>query len=427
MKTKQAVFDGYREDVMANKQSTRLLSLAALISVGYLLLLPTLVSAASVDIARTGQTTCYNEQGQVIDCTGTGQDGESRNGVAWPDPRFTDNGDGTITDNLTGLTWLRDTECIGRRKWAEALDAVNVLASGSCGLTDGSVARDWRMPNYLELISIANLGAASSIAWFESIGFINLEGFGYYSSTTSTQDHSSVLGYQFRDRFSGSQLKSGGYQTWPVKGVSTGPAKVWKTGQTTCHGVTRDSIIPCTGTGQDGEHQAGEPQPDTRFVDNADGTVTDNLTGLIWLQNIDCFGPRTWSDALTDSNNLADGACGLTDGSKAGDWRLPNPLEVVSLVDYSQLPPMLTAGHPFTNFTYKTHWTSATWPASTIYGYAGGPASRGTYSNAQKSEAEWIVSWPVRGGNVIDIPELIFADDFESEPDETISPVPESE
>jgi hypothetical protein len=33
-------------------------------------------------------------------------DGEIRAGVAWPTPRFTDNGDGTATDNLTGLTWL---------------------------------------------------------------------------------------------------------------------------------------------------------------------------------------------------------------------------------------------------------------------------------------------------------------------------------
>ena len=47
--------------------------------------------------------------------------------------------------------------------------------------------------------------------------------------------------------------------------------------------------------------------PDTRFIDNADGTVTDNLTGLVWLQNASCFGPRIWWDALLDANNLAGG------------------------------------------------------------------------------------------------------------------------
>ena len=32
-----------------------------------------------------------------------GRDGEYRAGVAWPSPRFTDNGNGTVTDNLTGV------------------------------------------------------------------------------------------------------------------------------------------------------------------------------------------------------------------------------------------------------------------------------------------------------------------------------------
>jgi hypothetical protein len=54
-------------------------------------------------VAKTGQTRCYNESGTTIKCTGTGQDGEYRKGVASPTPRFTDNGDGTVTDHLTGL------------------------------------------------------------------------------------------------------------------------------------------------------------------------------------------------------------------------------------------------------------------------------------------------------------------------------------
>ena len=43
------------------------------------------------------------------------------------------------------------------------------------------------------------------------------------------------------------------------------------------------------------------------FIDNRDGTVLDNLTGLLWLKNANCFGrPRTWQEALDDANNLAD-------------------------------------------------------------------------------------------------------------------------
>ena len=50
--------------------------------------------------------------------------------MAWPNPRFTDNSDGTVTDNLTGLIWLKDANCFGDRTWISALSDANGLASG---------------------------------------------------------------------------------------------------------------------------------------------------------------------------------------------------------------------------------------------------------------------------------------------------------
>jgi hypothetical protein len=44
--------------------------------------------------------------------------------VAWPEPRFQDNEDGTITDRLTGLIWLKDAACFEPDTWTAALDAV---------------------------------------------------------------------------------------------------------------------------------------------------------------------------------------------------------------------------------------------------------------------------------------------------------------
>ena len=69
--------------------------------------------AGTVNLPRTGQTKCYDEAGTEIPCAGTGQDGEIQAGVAWPEPRFTDNGDGTMTDNLTGLKWTKNSEPSG--------------------------------------------------------------------------------------------------------------------------------------------------------------------------------------------------------------------------------------------------------------------------------------------------------------------------
>lgn len=402
---------------MFRRQSFWCTPLATVLVMNFLLLLTSLASAATVDLPRTGQTTCYNQAGVVIDCSGTGQDGEYQNGIAWPDPRFTNNGDGTITDNLTGLTWLQDTECIGRIEWSDALGSVNVLANGSCGLTDGSVAGDWRMPNYFELMSISNLGVDNALPWLESFGFTNLQAYVYWSSTSLSglYAHDKVYTYQFRDRFSSSTYKTFSYQTWPVKGVSSGPAKVLKTGQTNCFSDTGDEIA-CAGTGQDGEHQAGAPLPDPRFVDNTDGTVTDNLTGLTWLQDTNCFGGRAWESALSDANGLADGACGLTDGSTAGSWRLPNALEIISLSDYSQPYPMLSAGHPFTNLTYNNHWSSTTRPGLswTTNSYTDGWQSGGRLVDSPKSLDSFIVVWPVRDSSADDTCKLVTVSDATS-------------
>lgn len=54
---------------------------------------PVLSFSATVALPKTGQTTNY----------ATGDDGDLEKGTSWPSPRFIDNSDGTITDNLTGL------------------------------------------------------------------------------------------------------------------------------------------------------------------------------------------------------------------------------------------------------------------------------------------------------------------------------------
>jgi uncharacterized protein DUF1566 len=98
-------------------------------------------------VPETGQTLSYAE----------GDDGDVRAGVAWPIPRFTDGGNGTVRDNLTGLIWLQDGMCGGNNHpWLDALTFANTLASGICGLTDGSVEGDWRLPNIQELQSLVD-------------------------------------------------------------------------------------------------------------------------------------------------------------------------------------------------------------------------------------------------------------------------------
>ena len=148
-------------------------------------------------------------------------------------------------------------------------------------------------------------------------------------------------------------------------------------------------------TGDDGDLRKGVTWPAPRFTDNSDGTVTDNLTGLIWLKNADCFGMRNWATALSDCNNLASGSCGLTDGSSAGVWRLPNAKELFSLIDLGQKYPALPSGYPFTGVhswycwssTTDTHNTEAAW---SVYLPNGGV---GIY---YKTSTYYV--WPICGG-----------------------------
>ena len=197
------------------------------------------------------------------------------------------------------------------------------------------------------------------------------------------------------------------------KGSAT---RVPKTGQTQCRD-TYGGEIDCTGTGQDGETQFGvspvvRPAGDypnytaytvygwtgIRFTDNLDGTVTDNLTGLIWLKNATCFDLKPWTIALNDCNNLANGSCGLTDGSLAGDWRLPNINELHSLVDPTQHNPALTAIYPFTGVRSAfDYWSSTTYPD---FPSAAWSVDMDTGSESVNPKDYYgVCLWPVRSGN----------------------------
>jgi hypothetical protein len=134
-----------------------------------------------------------------------------------------------------------------------------------------------------------------------------------------------------------------------------------------------------------------------RFTDNGDGTVTDNVTGLIWLQDASGFGPdfTAWPVALTFANSLSSGECGLTDGSVEGDWRLPNVNELHSLIDPRQSNPALSAGHPFSGVQSRQHWTSTTLDVGTASAWLV-DLNNGWVNYNFKGGASYV--WPVRGG-----------------------------
>src|SRR3989344_4537094 len=89
------------------------------------------IFASVIQLPQTGQTNCYDSVGNIISCAGTGQDGDTRTGVAWPEPRFIDNNNSTISDNLTGLMWTKDANLPGNfMTWQQALDYIKEMNMG---------------------------------------------------------------------------------------------------------------------------------------------------------------------------------------------------------------------------------------------------------------------------------------------------------
>ena len=138
----------------------------------------------------TGQTTSFD----------VGDDGDLQMGVPWPAPRFTDNSNGTVTDNLTGLVWTKNANCDGGTKfWYVALDYCNTLAAGTCGLTDGSITGDWRMPNIRELHSLVDFWK-SNPALPTGHSFIGVKTAGsvwYWSSSANIQNSADAWDVRF--------------------------------------------------------------------------------------------------------------------------------------------------------------------------------------------------------------------------------------
>jgi hypothetical protein len=183
---------------------------------------------APARVGETGQATCYDEVGTVIACAGTGQDGDLRPGVAWPNPRFVDNGDGTVTDMLTGLVWLRNANCasISPAIWATALTNANTLASGACGLTDGSVAGQWRLPSLKELQSLVDYeywypalsNTEGTWQWTEGDAFVGIQSDDYWSSTSNVAGPQGAWYVHLGAGLVNAYFKARSYYVWPVRG-----------------------------------------------------------------------------------------------------------------------------------------------------------------------------------------------------------------
>ena len=191
-----------------------------LLSLVLSVILPFAVHAGTVQIPQTGQTTCYRGVNpyDVVPCPGTGQDGNLRAGALWPTPRFTDNGDDTMTDRTTGLIWPKDgsTPTVGSctggtMTWYAALTYVTCLNGR------GYLGGGWRLPNVNELESLVNAEQSNPGTRLNLQGFRNVRSSWYWSSTSHAGYSNGAWIVALWDGNVSYDGKSSSYYVWPVR------------------------------------------------------------------------------------------------------------------------------------------------------------------------------------------------------------------
>lgn len=321
-----------------------------------LFILSVSTSAESYKIVDTGQTLFYNNK-SVISTPSKGSSFYGQDAqYSGNQPSYTDNGDGTVTDNVTGLMWQKSADRNGDGK----INATDKLTYNQAvaSVSDFKLAgyTDWRLPTIKEAYSLILFSGEDVSGYNGTTGdgikpFIDDKyfGFGYGDVSagerllegqmaTSTKYVTTKMG---EETMFGVNFVDGRIKGYGLKTSFTGGPKVFY-------------VMYVRGNTKYGKND---------FKNNKDGTITDEATGLMWMQN-DSGKGMVWEDALSYAEN--------SEFAGHKDWRLPNAKELQSLIDYTRSPVTSNSAAIDSLFTcsriknelgesdYPYYWTSTT-------------------------------------------------------------------
>lgn len=187
-------------------------------------------SAGAYFLPDTGQTKCYQSASPwaEIPCADTGQDGEYNiNPMS-----YTDYGNGTVTDNNTGLMWQKcsmgqnnDSSCSGDAgiyNWYQASGTYDATYNSSSQNVCGSLNRgghtDWRLPTDQELQTIIDYAIPCPGSAIRTAYFPNTIASYYWSSTTRANGPYDAWSFHFCSKDNSVFAKSNTYYVRCVRG-----------------------------------------------------------------------------------------------------------------------------------------------------------------------------------------------------------------
>ncbi len=273
-------------------------------------------------------------------------------------PRYEDNGDGTVTDMITGLMWQQSCDLNG--DGTVDVDDKMSQSEAADGADDYNLAghSDWRLPNIKEAYSLILFSGVDPSGYEgtstdDLVPFMDDEVFEFGYGDTGAMER--IIDAQFASTtlYAGTTME--GANTMFGVNLADGRIKGYGTGP--MPGQMQDKqfyVLYVRGNANYGVNN---------FMDNSNGTITDEATGLMWMQDDNGEGIN-WEDALIYAENY--------EYEGYSDWRLPDTKELQSIVDYTRSPSTTSSAaiDPLFNCTeivneagqadYAFYWTSTT-------------------------------------------------------------------
>lgn len=270
-------------------------------------------------IVGTDQSTAFDNYSEIsVPSLGDAFSGQNAN---YPGkvPSYTNNSDGTVTDNVTGLMWQQsfDHNGDGLIDVDDKLTYDQILKLLEGGFSFAGYD-DWRLPDIKEMYSLILFSGRDidplSSSTDDLIPFINDNVFAFNYGDLNAGERLIDMQCATTSVYVSDEVKK------TVFGVNFADGRIKGYGTQKMGGEKLFNYLLVRGNDSYGKNE---------LVDNGDGTISDHATGLMWMKDDNGVGVA-WEDALA----YAEGKefAGYT------DWRLPDAKELHSIVDYSRSP-----------------------------------------------------------------------------------------